>query len=161
MPPFLTLRRKPFCPLVKQLHLRVSNSQSLVRRAVRYNGQRRAGRVIAGLALERGRPGGKSGHRSPWQKCRGWKSWARKRRRPKSSARSASDQGATRLVTPGDGHAGSAARQSYTFRCVAPGSARRGAAESRKVPQKIYRRRSSTVASRRKTCETSSIRLLR
>ena len=82
--------------------------------------------------------GGKSGHR---------------RRR---LARAGDESRATRLVTPGDGHAGSAAKWSFTLRRVASSSTRRGAAQLRKVPQRIYRRRSSTVASRRETCETSS-----
>src|SRR6266478_5211220 len=50
---------------------------------------------------------------------------------------------ATRLVTPGDGHAGSAARQSYALRRVAPGSTRRGAAKSRIVPQRIIPRQNA------------------
>src|SRR5713101_168768 len=75
---------------------------------------------------------------------------------PSAALRQLRGKRATRLVTPGDGHAGSAARRSYTQDGVASSTARCGAAESRKVPQRIYRRRSSTVASRRETCETSS-----
>src|SRR4029077_6101380 len=75
---------------------------------------------------------------------------------PSAALRQLQGKRATRLVTPGDGHAGSAATQSYTQDGGASSSARRRAATSRKVPQRIYRRRSSTVASRRETCETSS-----
>src|SRR5712664_4631685 len=82
--------------------------------------------------------GGKSGHR---------------RRR---LARAGDEVRATRLVTPGDGHAGSAAKWSFSLTRVASSSTRRGAAQLRKVPQRIYRRRNITVASRRETCETSS-----
>jgi len=82
--------------------------------------------------------GGKSGHR---------------RRR---LARAGDEVRATRLVTPGGGHAGSAAKWSFSLTRVASSSTRRCAAQLRKVPQRIYRRRNSTVASRRETCETSS-----
>ena len=63
---------------------------------------------------------------------------------------------ATRLVTPGDGHAGSSESWSYTRKRVVASLACDGAAQLRKVPQRIDRRRFSTVASRRETCETSS-----